>query len=712
MPESGVRSERSKAAVLVVDDSPAALAALDALLRPFVPHLVLVGSGHEALVHAERDSFALALIDVQMPGMSGFELTRRIRRTDRGRILPIMLMTALNCDEALITEGYAAGAADFMTKPFEPELLRGRVRAFVELYEQHEAVNRALLFTATRERDEAVRRLVAFERISAAALETGDLQTLLHELLRIFIAAADVADSAAIMLREGGQLEPRAHVGFGDEELRESLRRDLAVKIAAQRAPSEIVMPGQAGAVRVVYGVPLISAGEILGVAHIASSRAAEFTDMEKRLFRAAADRAALAVARHLERSQLFDILSAMPAAVAIARVPGLEYTFASSAYAATCGEPLLGEPMTRRGLGTQALEAVERAVDLRQSVRVDELAAWPGRHDAAPAEPLCFRFTAKPLSNVDGVLDRVLLFAVDVTDQVMARQTMEVAHSERVALLERERHARRAAELASTNKDEFLTIVSHELRAPLSAILGWARAAYTHSDIQHALSVIERNARLQSRIIEDLLDFSRITRGKLRLDLQNVDLAELIQNTAESLRKTADEHQVSIEHVLDEDCRIVGDGDRLQQVAANLLTNAIKFSAANGVVRVECRRFQSSVQLCVSDSGCGIEADFLALVFEPFRQADSTTRRRYRGLGLGLSIAKQIVQAHGGLITAQSDGPGQGARFVVDLPSDARSFAASRRSSTRSIPAPPRSHDDDDERERTQLSLVQTPRE
>ncbi len=680
-------SEASRAAVLVVDDSPAALAALEALLGPFVPRLLLAPSGQEALAHVEREAFALALIDVQMPGMSGFELARRIRRTDRGRILPLMMMTALTCDDALIAEGYAAGAADFVTKPFDPDLVRGRVRAFVELYQQHEAVSRALLLAATQERDEALRRLVAFERISTAALETSDLQTLLHELLRIFIAAADVADSAAILLIEDERLELRAHVGFGGESgaaLRERLQHDFALKIAAERAPCELAMPEQASGARVVYGVPLIQAGQMLGVAQIASSRATEFTDIERRLFRAAADRAALAVARHLERSQLFDVLSAMPAAVAIARVPELEYTFASPAFSATCGGPLIGEQLSKRGLGADALAAVERAIESGSSVRVDELAVWPGRQDGTSREPLCFRFTAKPLSNVDGLLDRVLMFAVDVTDQVLARQTIEVAHSERVALLGQERQARRLAEQACANKDQFLTIVSHELRAPLSAILGWARAAHGHPDVLHVLSIIERNARLQSRIIEDLLDFSRIMRGKLRLDLETIDFAELLYDCAESLRASASEHGVELELVLEPECTLVGDGDRLQQVVVNLLGNAIKFSSPGGVVRLELGCSASGVRLTVEDKGAGIDPDFLPYVFEPFRQADGTTTRRHRGLGLGLSIAKQIVQAHGGLISAASDGPGAGAKFSVELPRD-----ATRRSASRSLPPP-----------------------
>ena len=222
--------------------------------------------------------------------------------------------------------------------------------------------------------------------------------------------------------------------------------------------------------------------------------------------------------------------------------------------------------------------------------------------------------------------------------------------------------------------KDEFLATLSHELRTPLNAILGWThvlqRSAPAPSDLTSGLASIERNARAQAKIVEDLLDMSRIIAGKIRLDVQPVVLATLIETVLDSLRPAAEGKSLRLHATLDPIAGPVkGDPYRLQQVVWNLLANAVKFSQKGGRVQVFLERVNSHVEIVVSDTGEGIAPEFLPYIFDRFRQADGSTTRRYAGLGLGLSIVKQLVELHGGSVRAKSPGVAQGATFIVALP-------------------------------------------
>jgi len=233
---------------------------------------------------------------------------------------------------------------------------------------------------------------------------------------------------------------------------------------------------------------------------------------------------------------------------------------------------------------------------------------------------------------------------------------------------------ARKLAEEATRAKDEFLAVVSHELRSPLTAILGWAHLMKSgkldEATTKRAVEIIERNADSQNQLIEDLLDFSRIISGKIRLDVGRVEPDSLVEAALDVVRLAADAKGIRLQAVLDPKAGPVsGDPERLQQVMWNLLSNAIKFTPKGGRVQVRLARVNSSVEITVSDTGQGISADFLPYVFERFRQADNTTTRLHTGLGLGMAITKHIVELHGGTIRAVSPGEGQGASFIVRLP-------------------------------------------
>jgi len=284
------------------------------------------------------------------------------------------------------------------------------------------------------------------------------------------------------------------------------------------------------------------------------------------------------------------------------------------------------------------------------------------------------YEYILSPVFAADGAVEVVVGSTRDVTGRKRSEEQLRQIAAEREGLLSSERTARSEAERASRMKDEFLATLSHELRTPLNAILGWSQILVgqgrTDQDLTEGLAAIERNARVQTQIIEDLLDMSRIISGKVRIDVQFVDLASVVRAAADTLKPAADAKGVRFQLVLDPGAGPVnGDPNRLQQVFWNLLNNAIKFTPRGGRVQVLLECVNSRLQLSVIDTGEGISAEFLPFVFDRFRQSDASTTRRHGGLGLGLAIVKQLVELHGGNVLARSPGAGNGATFVVSLP-------------------------------------------
>jgi PAS domain S-box-containing protein len=261
-------------------------------------------------------------------------------------------------------------------------------------------------------------------------------------------------------------------------------------------------------------------------------------------------------------------------------------------------------------------------------------------------------------------------LFTVILRD-ITERKRAEHEHEQ---LLSSEHAARTEAELANRTKDEFLATVSHELRTPLNAMVGWARmlraGKLDEDKVNHAIEIIDRNAKAQAKLIEDILDVSRIVAGKVRLDPLPVELRQIIEAAVDSIRPAADSKQVQLKLDLDSAMGMVsGDPARLQQVVWNLLSNAIKFTPNDGQVEIQLKEIGANVQISVSDTGEGIMAEFLPHIFDRFRQADSSTTRKHGGLGLGLAIVRHLVELHHGTVDAYSAGQRQGARFTVTLP-------------------------------------------
>jgi signal transduction histidine kinase/ActR/RegA family two-component response regulator len=273
----------------------------------------------------------------------------------------------------------------------------------------------------------------------------------------------------------------------------------------------------------------------------------------------------------------------------------------------------------------------------------------------------------ANPWFGVDDQFKGYIGSVIDITER-------KAAEAERDRLLQLEQAARTEAETANRIKDEFLAVLSHELRSPLNPILGWARLLQTRefqpAEIKKAIATIERNAKLQAQLIEDLLDVSRILQGKLNLNMFPVNLVLVIEAGLETVRLAAEAKEIQIQTRLDASVgKVLGDSGRLQQVIWNLLSNAVKFTPEGGKIAIQLERIDTQAQITISDTGKGISPDFLPHVFEYFRQADSTTTRRFGGLGLGLAIVRHLIELHGGMIWAESLGEGQGAIFTVRLP-------------------------------------------
>ncbi|MBD1845543.1 PAS domain S-box protein [Cyanobacteria bacterium FACHB-63] len=289
----------------------------------------------------------------------------------------------------------------------------------------------------------------------------------------------------------------------------------------------------------------------------------------------------------------------------------------------------------------------------------------WEGRLITPSGQHKWVQGRSRPQYTEQGEVWDGLFF--DITDR-------KRAEAERVQLLEQEREAREQAEAANRIKDEFLAVLSHELRTPLNPILGWSRllrqGILDTRKTTAALETIERNAKLQTQLIDDLLDISRILQGKLSLKSVPVDLNTTITAAIETVQLAVEAKGIHIQTQFEcEGVTVLGDGGRLQQVVWNLLTNAVKFTPETGQIQIRLSTTQSRAQIQVTDTGRGIRSEFLPYVFDTFRQADSTTTRTFGGLGLGLAIVRHLVELHGGTVQAESPGEGQGATFTVTLP-------------------------------------------
>jgi signal transduction histidine kinase/DNA-binding response OmpR family regulator len=532
--------------ILIVDDRASQRRALGVVVENLGAEVAEAASGADALRLVLQRDFAVILLDVNMPGMDGFETASIIRQRKRSEHTPIIFVTAYG-DETHAARGYRLGAVDYIQSPVDAQVLRSKVAVFVELYRR---TGEAKRYAANlRRRTRQLRRLAD---LSMAVHEAGTVDALLDTVAG---AASEIVDAEQVLAE--------THIDAGSAFARAS--GDIGPRrVARKPADAEFDVP--------------------LWFALFESGRR-------------------------------------------VVRLP------TSGAGSASDGDPTDGYPWVPGG--------------------------W----------------LAVPLLTRDGRVHGALHVAgkrgggeFDDEDESALLQVAQLAS---IAI---ENTLFKDAQEANRIKDQFLATLSHELRTPLQAMLSWGRILREDTSdpelLARGLEVIERSASAQQKLIDDLLDVSRIVTGKLRLEHEPVALASVIRSALEEARAAIDAKGLLLGAQLDEGLPLLsGDAHRLQQVVGNLLSNAIQFTPRGGRIEVRLRRIDDQAEICVIDSGEGIATEFLPYVFERFRQADSTSTRSHTGLGIGLAIVRHLVEMHGGSVRAESAGKGRGATFVAQLP-------------------------------------------
>ncbi len=507
-------SQQEKINILLVDDQPNNLLALDAMLEDLGANLVKAESGPKALKALLDRDFAVVLLDVQMPGMDGFETANLIREREKSKFTPIIFVTALSRSETNVFRGYSLGAVDYLFKPIVPEILRSKVAVFVDLFRK-----------------------------------TEEIKQQSREMARM------------------------------------SRQNELILSSAAEG----------------VFGVNLD------GVSMFVNPAAARMVAQPQ---------------EHLTGARVHELV-----------------------------HPTFGSNPVCDPVDCNVLRA------LREASAADVCDDLFYRSDGTQF-PVDYSVT--PLRDEAGEMIGSVFMFRDTTERRAA------------ALASENERLYREAEAANKAKDDFLATLSHELRTPMTSILGWVQILrmgdIDPDTLASGLETIEGSARAQARLIDDMLDVSRIIMGKFQLDLQPIDIVSVIQSAMEALRPAADAKIVNLgfdQHI--DSATVTGDPNRLQQVVLNLLSNAIKFTDPHGRIDVSLDSSDEQVEIMVRDTGQGIDPEFLPHVFERLRQA--SVKGHGGGLGLGLAIVHHIVSAHGGSIRAESEGAGEGSTFIVRLP-------------------------------------------
>ncbi len=566
----------ARANVLIVDDNPNNLLALEAILAELDANLVRAGSGTEALRRILDQDFAAILLDIQMPGMDGFETATLIRQRERSRAIPIIFLTAFPSNDTQVFQGYSIGAVDFLFKPIVAATLKTKVSVFVELFKKTEEIKRQeALLREIQAREHEQKLVEARQRWQAERLRES------NERLKL------LADIANRLLTED---HPEKFLGPLYAQIAAHLGLEIFLHYRVDEGGTALILETSGG----------LATAPGTGCHRLAFGQDGSG-----------------AAAQHRQRIVIEDIQGTSDPRAQVSRELGL------SAFASF---PLLAQ---QRLMGVLSFGTRSRAY-----LKADELAVL---------QVIC--------------------------DQVA--MTMERARL--IGELQR-----RAEELAEVDrrKDQFLAMLAHELRNPLAPIVNALEIMRLREEpdpvFVRARSAMERQVRHMVHLVDDLLDVSRISTGKVTLRQEPVVLADIVQQAVETSRPliTKRNHTLAID-LPRETVRMFADRTRLSQVISNLLNNAAKYTDPGGRITLGCERDEDAgeVIIRIRDTGIGISPELLPRVFDLFVQADRAADRALGGLGIGLTVAQRLVQMHGGSLTARSKGLGQGSEFVVRLP-------------------------------------------
>ncbi|MFN2515787.1 MAG: response regulator [Pyrinomonadaceae bacterium] len=578
--------------ILMVDDTPTNLLALETILQAPDRNLVRASSGDNALRYLLDNEVAVILMDVFMPGIDGLDTAALIRARDRSRNIPIIFLTADSTGGRHLSRGYSLGAVDYIVKPIEPEILRSKVAVFVELFKKTREIERQAQLLKEKNLELENANLARLNML----IQLGQELAAEHEPLRVL----ENFCRAARQIVEAQEAAVGVINGDGN-----------TLRYFFRCSSNEDIVRHEDPAAASSNGIPKVAQRALKRL--ISSRRALRLNDSDELL---------LGTGNTRELVQSFlgaPILSASGVCgwvYLLNKLNANDFSEADERLAAT--------------LATQVAVAYENAM----------LYSDAQRH------------------------------ATELQLEIAERKQAE---EERAQLLILEQAARAEAEQANRTKDEFLATLSHELRTPLTAILGWSHLVRTgkldQPQLSRAMETIERNARSQSQLIDDLLDVSRIITGKLQIEPRRVDLCSVIEASIDGVRPSFEAKNIQFETVIGSGCLVLGDANRLQQIFWNLFSNAVKFTPEGGNVRVQVTGSGNRISVAVRDSGIGISPEFLPYIFDRFRQADGSTTRVHGGLGLGLSIVKHLVQLHEGNVEVESHGENQGSTFTVTLP-------------------------------------------
>jgi len=575
--------------ILLVDDVPANLLSLEAILQAPDRNLVRATSGEEALKYLLDEDAAVILLDVHMPKIDGLETAALIRGRERSRNVPIIFLTAHdNAGDSNISQGYSLGAVDYIIKPIDPEALKSKVSVFVELYRK----------------TEQIKQQAELLREQNIEIENANLQRLSRLI-------------------------------------------DLGQQLASERDPGQVLEKF------------CDAAREIVGARYATVGVLEEDGVTLRHFFASGFDRASVFHTGHTghvglpQASQRF-LKQRFKGnrSLRLARANGLRILPNQPPIKSFVGAPILQQGQARGWLY------------LIDKISAPEFTEADERFTVTLTQAIVFYENARLYADLQH-------HATALEQEIADRKQAE---KERAEMLARSQAAQAEAEEANRLKDEFLATVSHELRAPLNAMLGWVTLAregdLDQADKERALETVERNARAQKKLIDDLLDVSSIITGNLYLEIQPTDLASMIESAIESVRPAAVAKGVRLQTALSPLTVLFQvDSNRIQQVIWNLAHNAVKFTPPGGAVNIRLRYRNRQAEIEVIDTGIGIAPEFLPFVFDRFRQADGSITRKHGGLGLGLAIVRHLVEMHGGTVGVESAGEGQGAVFRITLP-------------------------------------------